>query len=262
MNLNLTNKVSVVLGASHGLGRGVATCLAEEGCRIAMCSRSNIDLHNFADELTSTYNTPVISTSLDVSCKVDLENFLDNVLNTFGHIDILVNNGGGPKPSASISLSNDDFSEAYELVLMSKVNATLKVLPSMILRRSGVVINIESTSAKEPLKNMALSNTFRAASLAFAKTVALEHAADGITVKTILTGPFLTRRVEELGKVHSNTQGIEYSKWLSTATENVPLGRFGDPLEFGRLVAFLASEQSLFMTGNSIALDGGVLASM
>jgi len=262
MNLNLDGKVAVVLGSSSGLGLEAAMALAEEGCKLAVCSRSLTNISRVAERIQSTFDTQVFCSSVDLSIKHELDSFLNRVLDKYGAIDILVNNSGGPKPGAAIELSRDDYYDAFNQVLMAKIFATLRVLPVMIAQGRGCIINIESTSAIEPLRNMVLSNTFRSASLSFAKTIALEHAKDNITVKTILTGPFMTKRVKELGNAGASEQGISFDEWLSTAIANVPLKRFGNPSEYGKLVAYLASERTDFMTGNTIAFDGGCLSSL
>lgn len=262
MNLNLSGKVAVVLGSSSGLGLGAAMALAEEGCRLALCSRSATSISCVAERIQCDFNTQVFCSSVDLSVKNQLDAFIDHAQDRYGKIDILVNNTGGPKPGPAITCSTSDYQEAFDLLLMSKVNATLRVLPAMIAQGRGVVINIESTSAVEPIRNMVLSNTFRSASLSFAKTIALEHAKDNITVKTILTGPFMTKRVEELGNASASDQGLSFDEWLSNAIANVPLKRFGNPSEYGKLVAYLASERSDFMTGTTIAFDGGCMSSL
>jgi len=262
MNLNLSGRVAVVLGSSSGLGLGAAMALAEEGCSLALCSRSASSISRVAERIQSDFNTQVYCSSVDLSVKNELDTFIDYVQDKLGRIDILVNNTGGPKPAPAIKCSTDDYQDAFNLLLMSKINATLRVLPGMIAQGKGVIINIESTSAVEPLRNMVLSNTFRSASLAFAKTIALEHAKDNITVKTILSGPFMTKRVEELGNANAADQGVSFDEWLSNAIMNVPLNRFGNPSEYGKLVAYLASERSDFMTGNTIAFDGGCMSSL
>ena len=145
---------------------------------------------------------------------------------------------------------------------MSKIRACRKVIPVMVKQRWGRIINVESTSVKSALENMVLSNTFRSASTAFAKTLSMEYGKEGIRVHTLLSGPFLTNRVHELGAAAAKKLGISFEQWKREAAEGSPLGRFGDPLEFGALVAFLASERSEFMNGTTIAIDGGALKSI
>ena len=259
MDLALKDKVAVILAASSGIGRGIATVLAEEGCKIAICARNIDRLNSVAEEIRLATGVEVLATGVDVANHVSLDKFFDRVLNDFGHIDILVNNSGGPPPGKSLDISDQEYYAAFELVLMSKIRACRRVIPSMLSKRWGRIINIESTSVKNALENMTLSNVFRSASAAFAKTISAEYARNGIRVHTLLSGPFLTNRVTELGEIAAEKGKISFEKWKLDAEANTPLGRFGDPLEYGALVAFLASDKADYMTGSSIAIDGGIL---
>lgn len=259
MDLALKDKVAVILAASSGIGRGIATVLAEEGCKIAICARDPDRLNLVAEDIRHASGVQVLALEADVTNHVMLDKFFDKVLDHFGHIDILVNNSGGPPPGKSLDISDQEFYSAFELVLMSKIRACRRAIPSMIVRKWGRIINVESTSVKNTLENMTLSNVFRSASAAFAKTISAEYAKDGIRVHTLLSGPFLTNRVSDLGKIAAKKEKISFDKWKLNAEANTPLGRFGDPLEYGALVAFLASDKADYMTGSSIAIDGGIL---
>jgi len=259
MDLGLKNKVAVILAASSGIGKGIATVLAEEGCKIAICARDKNKLMKVADEIKGLTGTEVLAIPADVSDKSSLDIYFDEVIKTFGTVDILINNSGGPLPGKSIELNDDDYIAAFELVLMSKIRACRRVIPGMQSKSWGRIINIESTSVKSVLNNMALSNIFRSASASFAKTLSLEFANSGIRVHTLLSGPFLTNRINELGELAAKEKNISFEEWKIEAESNTPLGRFGDPLEFGSLVAFLVSEKADYMNGTSIAIDGGVL---
>ena len=259
MDLGLKGRVAVVLAASSGIGRGIATVLAQEGCNLAICARDKSRLDLVAEEIRSATGVQVFAETADVSDAGSLDGFFDQVFGAYGKIDILVNNSGGPPPGKSLDLTDDQYRSAFELVLMSKIRASRRVVPSMVERRWGRIINIESTSVKSALENMALSNVFRSAATAFAKTLSMEYARDGIRVHTLLSGPFLTNRVEELGTAASRQKGISFEQWKREAEIGTPLGRFGDPLEYGALVAFLASDKADYMTGTCIAIDGGVL---
>jgi len=259
MELGLKGRVAVVLAASSGIGRGIATVLAEEGCNLAICARDEDRLALFADEIRTNSGVKVFSLAADVGNSTELNSFFDQVFAAFGKVDILVNNSGGPPPGKSLDLIDEQYQSAYDLVLMSKIRACRRVVPSMAENHWGRIINIESTSVKSALENMALSNVFRSAATAFAKTVSMEYARDGIRVHTLLSGPFLTNRVSELGMNASQKMGISFEQWKKDAESGTPLGRFGDPLEYGALVAFLASDLTDYMTGTCIAIDGGVL---
>jgi 3-oxoacyl-[acyl-carrier protein] reductase len=257
MDLQLTNKVAVVLAASGGIGRGIASVLAQEGCTLAICARGGIRLTETANAIRSNTGAEVFANTTDVSDPVALESFLEQVLSKFGQIDILVNNTGGPKPGKCLELTDSDYIAAFNQILMSKIRACRKAVPSMVRNGWGRILNVESTSAKIALENMVLSNTFRAASAAFAKTLSMEYARSGIRVHTLLSGPFLTDRVTELGTIAAQQRQISLETWRTEAEANTPLGRFGDPEEYGALVAFLASDRAAYLNGCSIAIDGG-----
>ncbi len=259
MDLRLKGKVAVVLAASSGIGRGIAMVLAEEGCNIAICARDKLRLDLVADEIRSATGVQVFAETANIADASALDGFFDQIFCVYGKVDILVNNSGGPSPGKSLELMDDQFQSAFELVLMSKIRASRRVVPSMAEQHWGRIINIESTSVKCALENMALSNIFRSAATAFSKTLSMEYARDGIRVHTLLSGPFLTNRVTELGTAAASQKGISFEQWKSEAEAGTALGRFGDPIEYGALVAFLASDRADYMTGTCIAIDGGVL---
>ena len=262
MNLKLSGKVAVILAGSAGIGRGIAEVLAQEGCDIAICSRSKERLLATADLLRNKYGSVVFSHPVDVSNARELDKFLKSVINHFGTIDILINNTGGPKTGKTTELSDTEYGAAYELVLMSKIRACRFVVPYMVQKGYGRIINIESTSIKCVMDNMALSNVFRSASAAFAKTLSREVVKDGIRVHTIMSGPMMTDRVTELGEIASSNEGITFEQWKQKAESSTPMERFGSPLEFGNFVAFLVSDKSDYMTGTCIAFDGGILTTV
>lgn len=259
MDLGLKGRVAVVLAASSGIGRGIATVLAQEGCSLAICARDGARLKVVADEIRAATGAQVFAAPADVGDAKSLEAFFDQVFAEYEKIDILVNNSGGPPPGKSLDLGDGLYQSAFDLVLMSKVRACRRVLPSMAKQAWGRIINVESTSVKCALENMVLSNVFRSAATAFAKTLSMEYARDGVRVHTLLSGPFLTSRVNELGSAAAKQKGVSFEQWKSDAEAGTALGRFGDPLEYGALVAFLASDKADYMTGTCIAIDGGAL---
>ena len=259
MDLGLKGRVAVVLAASSGIGRGIATVLAQEGCSLAICARDSSRLNTVAEAIRSSTKVDVFAQQCDVSNSASIDGFFDSVLNRYGRIEILINNSGGPPAGHCFDFSDTNYDEAFNLVLMSKVRACRRVVPGMINNRWGRIINIESTSVKIALENMVLSNVFRSASTAFAKTLSMEVAPHNIRVHTVLSGPMLTNRVNELGNVAASKRGISFEQWKTEAESSTPLGRFGDPLEFGEFVAFLASERAGYMNGTCIAFDGGIL---
>ena len=259
MDLNLKNKVAVVLAGSRGLGFGIADSLAREGCQLALCSRDSMKLSAATESLSSRYHVQVFSRAVDITDVNALKEFLAAVVDQLGGIDILVANSGGPPPGACLDLTVEDFSSAFDLVFLTKVIAAQFSCKEMIKKGSGRIIFIESTSVKQNMQNMVLSNSMRSASAAFAKTLSAEVGKEGIRVHTILVGPFKTDRVKELGDVAAQHQNIAFTDWLANAEENTPLGRFGDPAELGDIVSFLSSDKSSYMNGTTTVVDGGII---
>lgn len=260
MNLHLSGKVAIVLASSAGIGRGIATVLSNEGCKVAICGRREDFLKDTASSIRKESGNEVFSKVADVADAQSLQEFLEAVYAEFGHVDILVNNGGGPPAGESSAFNDDQYHAAFELSLMSVVRACRFVLPKMRAQGGGRIITVTSTSVKSAAKNMVLSNTFRSATTAFCKSIAMEAGKDGVRVHTVMPGPFLTDRAHELGTAASQKQGISFDEWLIKAQSGTPLERFGEPMEIGSFVAFLASDLSDYMNGTCVPVDGGILA--
>jgi len=259
MDLGLKGKVAVITAASAGIGKGIATILAKEGCEVAICSRSSTKLIDTAEQIRKQSEFTVFEEVADVTNAISLDTFFNNVVTEFGKIDILVNNAGGPPPGKCFDFSDEQYKNAFDLTLMSVVRSCRKVVPLMVQQKWGRIINIESTSVKCALENMVLSNVFRSGVAAFSKTLAMEYAKDGIRSHCLLSGPFYTDRIVELGTKSSGQKGISFEQWRKEEEKRTPLGRFGDPLEFGALVAFLVSNTTDYMNGTCIPIDGGLL---
>ncbi|MFN2400166.1 MAG: SDR family oxidoreductase [Gemmatimonadaceae bacterium] len=257
MDLGLSNKVALVAAASRGLGRAIADELAAEGASLAICARGKETLERARDEIASRSGREVLATVGDVSLSADVERVVSATLERYGRIDILVTNAGGPPSGRFETLGRDKWDEAVSLTLHSVVDLTRLVLPGMIERRWGRILNVTSIAAKQPVDNLMLSNSLRAAVTGFARTLANEVAQHGVTVNNILPGYTRTERVEELAeqmaKGGGTTRDAVRAKWEA----QIPLGRLGEPREFAALAAFLASERASYITGQSIAVDGG-----
>jgi 3-oxoacyl-[acyl-carrier protein] reductase len=262
MDFGLDGKTAVVLASSAGLGKGIASVLAKEGCNLAICGRSEERLQTTAEEIASFGNGRVFSQVTDVSEKESLERFFERVYQEFGQVEILVNNAGGPPPGSSDKLLEEDYQAAFNLSLMSVIRASSIVLPKMKKQGFGRIITVTSTSVKSVMENMVLSNVFRNAAAAFSKSISMEGIRDGVRVHCVMPGPFLTDRVHQLGSGAAEAQGISFEQWQKNAEATTPLGRFGTPEEMGHLVAFLASDLSVYMTGTCIAIDGGILTTI
>jgi len=248
MELGIEGKVALVMGASRGIGRGIAGALAREGARVALASRSRERLEEAVAEIGS--GTPFVADATDLErlARLPLE-----VAEELGSVDILVTNTGGPPPGGALDHGFEEWEEAYRsLVLAPRVLAGA-VVPGMRGEGWGRIVNVGSTTTIEINPALGLSNAHRMATVGFLKTLAREVAGDGITVNTVATGRFATDRMAQLG---GSIEQVE-----AAAREEVPAGRLGTVEEYGDLVAFLCSERAAYITGAVIPIDGGLLRS-
>lgn len=262
MNLGINGKIALVCAASQGLGFAVADELAAEGASLIICSRSEANVSKAADALREKHGVEVVGVAGDLSVTADVERIVNTGLEELGRIDILVTNSGGPPAGNFDSLSAESWDQATRILLTSVLDLTRLVLPGMKSRGWGRILNITSIASKQPVDNLMLSNSLRAAVTGFAKTLASEVAADGITVNNILPGYTRTERLEELidflAKKESLTADEIKARWVS----EIPMRRLGEPKEFGSLAAFLVSDRASYITGSSIAVDGGWIKSL
>lgn len=262
MDLGLRGKVALVAAASKGLGRAVAEELAAEGASLVICARGEESLEKARSEIAGATGAQVIAVAGDVSRADDVARIAGAGLDQFGRIDILVTNAGGPPSGKVESLTPEMWQSAVDLTLMSVVNLTTQVLPGMKERKWGRIININSIAAKQPVDGLMLSNSIRSAVTGFARTLANEVATYGITVNSILAGYTRTLRVEQLAEAASKREGVSREAALGRWEAEIPMGRLGEPREFAALAAFLASERASYITGSSIAVDGGWIKSL
>jgi 3-oxoacyl-[acyl-carrier protein] reductase len=250
VDLGITGKTALVIGASRGIGRGIATALAREGARVAISSRSPERLAEAAAAIEGDVSTFVADTSdLDRMTALPGE-----VREALGPVEILVTNTGGPPLGGALDNPREEWELAYRSLVLAPRALVEAVLGGMRERRWGRIVNVGSSSVVEPLPGLALSNAHRMATVGFLKTLAAEVAGDGITVNTVATGRFATDRLAS-----------NWGSWEEMerhAHEGVPAARLGDPEEYGDLVAFLCSERAGYLTGAVIPLDGGLLRSV
>lgn len=249
MDLGIAGRTALVMGASRGIGRGIAAALAREGARVAMASRSSERIEAAAAEVEGE----VAAFAADTDHLDRLASLPAEVAEALGPVDILVTNTGGPPLGGALDNPRSEWEAAYRsLVLAPRVLAEA-VLPRMRERGWGRIVNVASSSVREPIPHLALSNAHRMAAIGFFKTLAGEVAADGITVNTVATGRFATDRLAS-----------NWGSWEDMhrgAVEGVPAGRLGHPDEYGDLVAFVSSERAAYLTGAVIPLDGGLVRS-
>lgn len=257
MDLGLRGKVALVAAASRGLGRAIAFELANEGTQLILCARGADDLEAARNDIATRTGVDVHAVAADVSDQKQLERVAAEAMSKFGKVDILVTNAGGPPAGVFESHSWDAWERAVNLTLRSAVELTRAVLPGMRARKWGRIINVTSIAAKQPVDNLILSNSIRAAVTGFARTLANEVAADGVTVNNILPGYTRTERVEQLAESTAKKEGLTPRDIVARFEKEIPMRRLGEPEEFAALAAFLASSRASYITGQSIAVDGG-----
>ena len=253
MNLGLDGKVALVCGASRGLGRAIAAELAAEGASLAVCSRDAGKLEAAAVELDA------LALPADLSGRGEPTRVVEETVERLGKLDVLVANTGGPPAGTHDTLTLDDWDRATTLLLRSTVELSTAALPGMKERGWGRILAVTSVAVKQPVDNLILSNSLRAAVAGFAKTLSREVAPHGITVNTILPGYTATERVTELNRANAEREGVDPSEIQARLEASIPLGRLAEPREFAALAAFLASERASYITGGAFAVDGGWL---
>ena len=260
MDLGLRGKTAIVAAASQGLGRGVAQALAAEGANVVMFSRNGTAIQAAVRdvEATAAQAARVLGLAADVTRTADLEQVVKTTTDSFGSVDILFNNAGGPKPGMFDTLTDADWQGAFELNLMSAIRLTRLCLPSMRARHWGRVITSTSSSVKQPLPTLMLSNAVRSATTAWSKTLSDQVAADGITVNTLAPGRIRTERILQIDSDAAQRQGRSREEIERDSLATIPLRRYGKPEEFGAAAAFLASEQAAYITGVTLLVDGGL----
>lgn len=256
MDLGLTGKRALVLGSSRGLGLASARALAAEGAVVTLCGRDPARLDAAAASLTAT-GADVATLRLDLADRAGLEAALDGLGDT--SFDILVNNGGGPAPGPVAEVDAARWSREFEAMVAALFLVTGRLLPAMRAQGWGRVITIASSGVVQPIPNLGVSNALRAAIVGWAKTLAAEVAADGVTVNTVLPGRIDTERVAELDAAAAKRTGREAAVVTEESRKTIPMGRYGDPDEFGAMVAFLASTRASYTTGALIRVDGGLI---
>jgi 3-oxoacyl-[acyl-carrier protein] reductase len=258
MNIQLNSKNALVGAATQGIGAGIATELAKCGANVTVMARNEEKLINFVSTL------PIINDQqkhqyllADFS---DFENFKKIITEYFNEneIDILVNNTNGPNPGLAKDKDVEEYQTAFDLLFKTVCETTNLALPYMIKNGSGRIINVSSLSVKEPIPNLALSNSIRSAVIAWSKTLSIEVAKHNVTINNILTGYFDTERIKNLIDHEAQQTNKSVEEIKKGREDKIPMKRLGKPEEYGHLVSFLASEYASYITGTSIPLDGGL----
>ena len=262
MDLGIRGRVALVAASSRGLGRAVAEELAGEGCDLIMCARGADALREAAEALREKSRVRVAAISADLTDPREVEKVIETGARELGPVDILVTNTGGPPAGPFEQHSPEAWADAVRQNLDSVVNLVRGVLPGMKQRRWGRIINVTSIAAKQPVDGLILSNAVRAAVTGMARTLANEVARFNVTVNNVLPGYTRTQRVDELAERRAKQAGITVEEAFAEWEREIPMGRLGEPREFGAMVAFLASERASYITGTSIPVDGGWIRSL
>ncbi|MCZ2258345.1 SDR family oxidoreductase [Sporosarcina sp. G11-34] len=262
MDLGLKDKVAFISASSKGLGKGCALELAKEGAHVIISSRSEEDLIQAKREIEAVAKGRVEYVVCDVTKSADITKAIAFANEKFGKVDILINNAGGPPAGDFDKMGDDDWYHAFELNLLSFVRFIREVVPRMKEQQSGRIINLASSSVKQPISGLILSNTFRPGVVGLSKTLSQELAPFNILVNTVSPGSIATDRLLSLNQTRADKLGISIEEVEGNVKKSIPLGRYGDVSEFGKVVAFLASDVSSYITGSSLLIDGGSVKSL
>jgi len=262
MDLGIDGNAVAVTAGSAGLGLASAEVMAEEGANVAVCGRTEARLAEARETLASAGEGDVLAVQADITERGHVESFLDETIDAFGGLDHLVVSAGGPPSGSFLDTDDEDWYDAYDLLVMSAVRATRHAHPHLVESDAGTVVNVTSRSVAEVVDSLVLSNAVRRAVIGLMKTQSREWAPD-VRVNAVLPGSHETDRIMDLveqgveaGRFDSYEQGLE--AWAS----GTPLERVGDPRELGEAVAYLSSERSSYITGTALPVDGGSMRSV
>lgn len=262
MELGLKGKVAIVAASSKGLGRATATALAADGALVTINGRDPEALERTAIEIRGETDGDVITVPGDLTNPADIERLIAETVKQRGGLDIIVCNAGGPPAGTFVDFPDDQaWLDAINLNLMSTLRLSRAAIPHLQARGGGSITNIVSISVKQPIPHLVLSNTARTAVIGLAKSLALEFAAQNIRVNNVCPGITRTDRVLGLAERRAATNGTTVEEELSADAASIPMGRIGEPDEFGKVCAFIASPAASFVTGQTITVDGGALKS-
>jgi len=260
VDLGLNGKVAIIGAASKGLGKASALALAREGAQVTICARTPADLQVTADEIGRETGADVLTVQADLATQGAADRVVAATVARFGSVDVLVANSGGPAMGKFRDFTDDDWRQAFEIVTLNFVRFVRAVVPHMRARHWGRIVGIQSSSVKQPVNGIDLSNGLRPGIAGLIKGMAPDLAADGITVNLVLPGRFLTARISpDAGQSPEQDEALQAR--LAPLAAGIPLGRLGYPSELGSVVAFLASEQASYITGAVCQVDGGLIAS-
>lgn len=261
MNLEVADKVALVAASSQGLGRSIALAFAREGARVVMCGRDQSTIDAAADEARQS-GADVLAVAADLTSPEDIERLVQQAIDSFGRIDILITNAGGPPPGTFDRMTDVEWQSAFDLTLMSAVRLVRAVLPSMRNHGEGSIVMMTSSSVKQPIPNLLLSNVLRAGVAALSKSLADELAKENIRVNMLVPGRIHTQRIVQLDRANAERQSISMEDQQQAQRKLIPMGRYGDVNEFADAALFLASPRASYITGATLQVDGGLIRSI
>jgi 3-oxoacyl-[acyl-carrier protein] reductase len=256
MDLGLAGKVAIVGGSSRGIGRAIALALAQEGCSVAICARGQQELEAAAAEIRAQTGAEVVPVVCDMANHDDIRRLVRQTAETFGHIDIVVNNAGGPPLGTFDDFAEEEWQQALDQNFLSAVRTIREALP-FLRQRGGRIINITSVAVKQPIDRLILSNSVRLAVVGMAKTLSREIARDGITVNNVCPGNIATQRLLSLFEARAQREGRSFQEVVAEEEGRTPTGFLGEPADVAALVTFLASDKARYISGATIQVDGG-----
>ena len=257
MDLGVMGKVALVCASSRGLGFATASRLAREGASVVICGRDPDAVESAKSQITAD-GGKAIGIAVDLTSTDDRIRLIGEVRSALGPVDIAVLNTGGPPTGTFAAIGLDQWQEAYKSLVETVVHLSQLVLPGMVEKKWGRVLAVTSFVARQPADLMALSNSLRASVIGVMRTLANEYGPHGITVNSILPGYILTDRMRKVARSQAEARGLPADQAFDRIAANIPLGRLGDPHEFGNLAAFLVSEAASYVTGTAITIDGGL----
>ena len=258
MELHLKDKSVIVLASSKGLGKATALEFAKEGAKVMLASRNLEELKTAANEIEKETGLKPNIQVCDVTKSEDIKNLVNKTIEIQGTIDVLVNNAGGPPAGGFDAFGDEEWQYAFELNLLSFIRAIREVLPYMRKQGEGRIVNIASSSIKEPVDGLILSNTFRTGIVGLSKSLSKELASDQILINTVGPGRISTGRIEELDHIRAEKLNITYEEGKNQFEKSIPMGRYGTPEEFAKTIVFLGSFANTYITGQSLVVDGGL----
>jgi len=259
MDLNVKGKVYMVAAASKGLGYGIAEALAQDGAIVCIASRTPADIEQAAQVLREETGSEVHASVFDARDKASIDGWAAEIIEKYGRVDGLVVNAGGPPAGKFDNFDDEAWQAAFELTLMSSVRMIRAVLPTMRAQQSGAILTVTSSSIKEPIDVILLSNVMRSGVVSLVKSLSNDVITDGIRINNLVPGRMDTDRVRSLDTTRADSLGVTFDEARSKFEAGIPIKRYGTIQEFGKVGAFLLADAASYMTGTTVTVDGGAM---